>query len=47
MEQLKTHEIANKMLVGEYDLAHTIMNGMHNLSQQGVYKLERFKFKST
>lgn len=45
--QLKAHEISGQMFDNEYDLAVAVMDGMENRSQQGGYKLERFKFIST
>lgn len=45
--QLKNHEIAGQMFDNEYDLAMAVIEGMENRSQQGGYKLERFKFVST
>lgn len=44
--QLKAHEISGQMFDNEYDLAMAVIDGMENRSQQGGYKLERFKFIS-
>lgn len=45
--QLKVHEISGQMFDNEYDLAMAVIEGMENRSQQGGYKLERFKFISS
>ena len=44
--QIKTHEIAGRILEDEYDLALCVINGVEARALKGKYDTERFLFNS-